>query len=74
MYGYESHPNGIRDKSYVFALGPLTANGRPALAADRELIPSNHPDAPPLRPIGVSPDPGAFDRAVAAIAEHGGRD
>jgi hypothetical protein len=58
MYGYESHPNGIRDKSYSFSLGPLIAtNPKAAVASGRTLTPSNHPSAPALRNLGVEPEP-----------------
>jgi hypothetical protein len=67
MYGYQSHPKGIRHKSYSFTIGPLTiTGGKPSAGGPDGLIPSNHPGAPPLRNIGVEPDPGAFDRACAA--------
>ena len=65
LYGYQSHPNGIRDPSYTFYLGPLSAKGKPVKGAPiGDLIPSNHPDAPPLRDLGVEPAPDAFDRAI----------
>lgn len=69
LYGYESHPNGVRHPSYAFAIGPLTAKtgGRTQSAGGPgPLVPAAHPNAPPLRDIGVPPDPGAFDRAMAA--------
>lgn len=66
LYGYESHPNGVRDKSYSFAIGPLTVGGKTPAANGMELVPAAHPNAPALRNIGVEPDPTAFDRAVAA--------
>ena len=69
LYGYESHPNGVRDKSYSFTLGPLTATGKAAIGANTQLVPSNHPNAPPLRDIGVPPDPGAFDLAFPNAKE-----
>ncbi len=57
LYGYESHPNGIRDKSYSFALGPLKrpANGKVPVASGLALTPSHHPGAPPLVDIGQAP-------------------
>ena len=68
LYGYESHPNGKRDKSYSFAIGPLNTDGPKPTADIGELVPANHPNAPPLRDIGVPPDPGAFDRAFGGQA------
>ena len=65
LYGYESHPNGVRDKSYSFAIGPLTANGKKHTPSGLTLVPADHPDAPPLRDIGVMPAPHAFEEAVA---------
>lgn len=56
LYGYESHPNGIRHPSYSFNLGPLTLQGKKPTAAGETLIPSESPDAPPLRNIGVPPE------------------
>ena len=55
LYGYESHPNGVRDPSYSFALGPLKAGGKTALPSGETLTPADHPNAPPLRDIGVPP-------------------
>ena len=62
LYGYESHPNGKRDPSYSFAIGPLTATGT-AKVDTQALIAADDPQAPTLRDLGVAPDPGAFDRA-----------
>lgn len=56
LYGYESHPNGVRDKSYEFGLGPLKATGKVG-SAPSLLVPSESPNAPPLRNIGVTPEP-----------------
>ena len=61
LYGYESHPNGVRDKSYAFAIGSVTAPAKPGTGG--MLIPSDAPNAPPLRNIGVAPDPEGFARA-----------
>ena len=78
LYGYESHPNGIRDKSYLFQLGPLTAKrpasekGKTPIEGPTNLIMSNHPNAPALRPLGVAPDPDAFARAEAKWRAEGG--
>ena len=69
LYGYESHPNGIRDKSYSFAIGPLTP-GKTPIGGGITVVPSDDPSAPPLRNIGVAPDPGAYDRAVKAQQAH----
>jgi hypothetical protein len=71
MYGYESHPNGKRDPSYSFTIGPLSAGGKSAVDVG-QLIPVSAKDAPPLRDIGVAPDPTAFDRACRA-AETGAK-
>lgn len=59
LYGYESHPNGIRDKSYSFSIGPLTLGGKSAQAQGQDLVPASHPNAPKLRNIGQPP---ALDR------------
>ena len=69
LYGYESHPDGKRDPSYSFALGPLKTDGKIPLAPGVDLVPSNHPNAPPLRDIGVVPDPGAFERAFGSPSQ-----
>jgi hypothetical protein len=66
LYGYESHPNGIRDKSYTFAIGPLKTNGK-AEIGQGGLIPANHPQAPPLRDIGVAPAPNEFEEYLQAV-------
>ena len=61
LYGYESHPGGIRDKSYTFSVGPLRAHGKIGQVAGIEgAVPANHPNAPPLRDIGVDPAPNAL--------------
>ena len=73
LYGYESHPNGKRHPSYLFSIGPLSATG-PKAAPGGELIPSDAPNAPALRDIGVAPDPGAFDRIMAAQEKTHGTD
>ena len=66
LYGYESHPNGIRDKSYIFSIGP-----KKATPADMPtpLVPVNDPNVPPLRDLGVPPDPDGFTKAMAQIIE-----
>ena len=70
LYGYESHPKGKRDPSYSFSIGPLTAGkagaGKPLADGEMALIPSDAPNAPPLRKIGVEPTPHAFDEALQA--------
>ena len=66
LYGYESHPQGVRDPSYAFAIGPLTAGGTRHGVNKGGLTPVTDPNCPPLRNIGVPPDPTAFDRAFAA--------
>lgn len=64
LYGYESHPNGVRDKSYIFAIGPMKS--APAdNAPSPTMVPSDDPKAPKLRDLGVPPDPQGFDRALA---------
>lgn len=68
LYGYESHPNGVRDPSYSFAIGPLTAGGKAPTADNLQLTLESDPNCPPLRDIGVPPDPGAFARAFPAEA------
>ena len=56
-YGYESHPNGVRDKSYTFALGPIKKDGnKPSAGGPSGLMPADHPSAPPLRDLGVAPN------------------
>lgn len=60
LYGYESHPNGVRDPSYSFAIGPLTVGGKKLTAVGP--TPLSQADAPlstPLRDIGV---PAAVER------------
>lgn len=73
LYGYQSHPNGVRDKSYLFVVGPnsmkATSNKPPTPAkTDAEklndgevppLFPAEGPGAPELMDIGVAP---ALDR------------
>ena len=69
LYGYESHPDGKRDPSYKFSLGPKSAteahleekaireaasSAQTAFAAS--LTPSSAPDATPLRDIGLPPN------------------
>ena len=65
LYGYESHPNGVRDKSYSFALGPLVLPGKTPTASGITLIPADHPNCPPHRNIGVPPEPWSKDIAWA---------
>jgi len=71
MYGYESHPNGKRDKSYEFGIGvwkmpPVIASATETKPGETKpadmtvfdgdgLISADHPDAPPLMDIGVPP-------------------
>jgi hypothetical protein len=62
-YGYESHPNGKRDPSYSFAIGPLTASGK--VQSGGGLIAADDPHAPPLRNIGVPPALERRDRPVS---------
>lgn len=69
LYGYESHPNGIRDKSYTFSIGPHKATPADA-PGGQPLTKSDDPQAPPLRDLGVPPDPGGYDRAVLAFTNH----
>lgn len=57
MYGYESHPNGVRDKSYSFGVNPLKAISKVESPRGKVLIPSDHPNAPALRDIGKPPEP-----------------
>ncbi len=57
LYGYESHPNGIRDASYSFTIGPGMIN-KHTLAGNPEqvaLVASRSPDAPALMDIGEPP-------------------
>ena len=65
LYGYESHPNGIRDKSYVFAIGPLTPGNDPPTAGPKAIVPASDPKATPLRNIGVAPEPWSSEIAWA---------
>ena len=57
IYGYQSHPNGVRDPSYSFTLGPGMVNKKNKLGKDEPtvVVPADSPDAPPLRDIGVPP-------------------
>jgi hypothetical protein len=64
LYGYESHPGGKRDPSYLFRVGcDPGETAKPSGEATHpsgkpiELIPADSPDAPPLRNIGVPPAP-----------------
>lgn len=57
LYGYESHPNGVRDPSYTFTLGPGMI-GKHNLKGKEEqvaIMPADHPNAPPLMDIGQAP-------------------
>ena len=57
LYGYQSHPNGIRDKSYTFGIGVGPAKDAARTNA-QGLIPANDPkdpSLPPLRDIGKPP-------------------
>ena len=65
LYGYESHPNGIRHPSYSFQIGPLTLGGKTPHSAGQVLIPISDPKCPPLRNIGVEPTPWSKDLAWA---------
>ncbi len=56
LYGYESHPGGVRDPSYSFNIGlGLVKPGSGGGAPDERipLIPADSPAAPPLRDLGV---------------------
>ena len=65
MYGYESHPKGIRDKSYVFSIGMVQdKDARPAEVGG-PLVPVSDPKAPPLRDIGIPPEPWSTEIAWA---------
>ena len=57
LYGYESHPKGVLDPSYKFGINPLKATKARELPGPHTLIPSDHPNAPPLRDIGKAPEP-----------------
>jgi hypothetical protein len=67
LYGYESHPDGIRDKSYTFTIGPNKTNGKVEVGANTDLIPADHPNAPPLRDLGVKPAPDEFEQYLQTI-------
>lgn len=73
MYGYESHPGGVRHASYSFSVGPMTAGGKKAVVGHMQgLIPSDHPDAPPLRNIGMAPALERRDNFPACLYEKQG--
>jgi hypothetical protein len=57
LYGYESHPNGVRHPSYTFTIGPFSVAKQGQSGG--VLIPSDSPDAPPLRSLGkgIQPEP-----------------
>ena len=56
LYGYESHPKGIRDPSYIFSIGPgMIKKGKKPSDGNMELVPADHPNAPKLRDIGTPP-------------------
>ena len=57
LYGYESHPGGVRDPSYSFTLGPGIATRPTKHGGPVVIAPANAPDAPTLRDIGVPPAP-----------------
>lgn len=61
LYGYESHPNGVRDASYTFTLGPgmIGKHNLMGHAESIALLPADGPTAPPLMDIGMPP---ALDR------------
>ena len=58
LYGYQSHPNGVRDPSYIFGLNPLMASVKKPKnvpGPDITIVPADGPDAPKLMDIGVPP-------------------
>ena len=63
LYGYQSHPQGKRDPSYLFAIGASRPGSLKTVAAaaltEHELVPADAKDAPPLRDLG---EPPALDR------------
>lgn len=65
LYGYESHPQGVRHPSYSFSIGPLILNGPVKHDGPTQLIPVSDPHCPPLRDIGVKPEPWSKEIAWA---------
>lgn len=65
LYGYQSHPDGRRDPSYLFSINPhslqtavdamKTATGDVVEAHALDLFKIDDPACPPLRNIGVPP-------------------
>ncbi len=57
LYGYESHPDGVRDPSYSFTLGPGQVKSKIDLGKpeSREIFPEGHDNYPPLADLGVAP-------------------
>jgi hypothetical protein len=64
LYGYESHPNGRRDKSYEFSIGTLNKDEKPSKGPEA-LVGADAKDAPKLRDIGVPPEPWTTEIAWA---------
>lgn len=83
LYGYQSHPNGVRDKSYMFLLGPKDKTSlrverpKPPKPGDKfdasGLVPADAPDAPPLMNHGQPPAterrPGTTWRVTETLAD-----
>lgn len=76
LYGYESHPDGVRHAAYNFAAAippsPLTQKKKAPQA--HELIPADATHAPKLRDIGVPPAlhvRDVFDPAALAAMRKG---
>jgi hypothetical protein len=67
LYGYESHPNGIRDPSYTFAIGPMKATRNAKGGSEPGMVAADDPNAPPLRDLGIPPAPHAFDDYVKSL-------
>jgi hypothetical protein len=73
LYGYESHPNGVRDPSYSFTIGPGILTKKPGKERGTaeleriELLPASGQDAPPLMNIG---EPPALHRRDGPVFAH----
>ena len=63
LYGYESHPNGKRDPCYSFNIGPLVGSRPTADGMDLTLV--GQKGCPPLKNIGVAPEPWSTEIAWA---------
>lgn len=76
LYGYESHPNGVRDPSYSFTIGPMRVRGnaeaKPTVNGEgADLISVNDPKCPALRDMGIAPNPNGFEDYIKQAQQMG---